>query len=55
MANLVNAGDFNGDGHDDLLVRKSSGQASLYPGDGGAWWGTPIDLGTAWPASLYVG
>jgi hypothetical protein len=53
---LVAAGDFDGDGHEDLVGRVSrSGALRLYPGlDGGAF-DTARTLAAQWPYDLTVG
>ncbi|MDR6866299.1 hypothetical protein J2Y69_000891 [Microbacterium resistens] len=42
------AGDFDGDGHADLLMRRSNGDLWLYPTDGAGSWGTPRQVGNGW-------
>ncbi|WP_460799356.1 FG-GAP repeat domain-containing protein [Microbacterium sp. GXF0217] len=42
------AGDFNGDGHGDIIARKSDGTLWLYPTNGSGGWGTASKIGTGW-------
>ncbi|MEN2739438.1 VCBS repeat-containing protein [Microbacterium sp. X-17] len=48
MTAVIAPGDFNGDGHPDLLARDSAGALWLYPGDGSGGWGTRSLVGTGW-------
>jgi hypothetical protein len=48
------AGDFNGDGKADLVVRDSSGVVWLYPGNGGTGFGTRVQVATGWQSMTAV-
>ncbi|MDN4597181.1 FG-GAP repeat domain-containing protein [Leifsonia virtsii] len=48
MTAIVAPGDFNGDGHPDVLARDSSGVLWLYPGNGAGGWGARRAVGTGW-------
>jgi hypothetical protein len=50
MTALLVPGDFDGDGHADLMSRDSSGYLWLYPGNGHSGWLTPKRFGTGWNA-----
>jgi len=45
---LVAPGDWNGDGHPDLLGRTADGMLRLYPGNGRGGFGVPRIVGTGW-------
>ncbi len=45
---IVPAGDFNGDGKPDVILRDSSGNLWLYPGNGANGFGTPSEIATGW-------
>lgn len=45
---LLSPGDFDGDGHPDVLARGADGRLWLYPGNGAGGWLTPRVVGTAW-------
>lgn len=49
MDMLFSAGDFDGDGHPDVIARQA-GNATLwlYPGDGSGGWKTPRQIGRGW-------
>ncbi|WP_052166674.1 FG-GAP repeat domain-containing protein [Microbacterium profundi] len=44
----INAGDFNGDGHADLIARGSDSNLWIYPTNGDGGWGTPRQIGYGW-------
>lgn len=44
----VNAGDFDGDGAADLILRGSDARLWLYPTSGAGGWGTPRQIGYGW-------
>lgn len=48
MTAMLAPGDFNGDGHPDILARDSTGNLWLYPGDGASGWSPRIRVGTRW-------
>jgi beta-glucosidase-like glycosyl hydrolase len=50
MTALVAPGDFDGDGHPDVLARTTAGELLLYRGNGVGGWlaGGPVSLGTGW-------
>jgi hypothetical protein len=49
MDALVGIGDFNGDGHADLLAReKATGTLWLYPGNGRGGWLPRVQVGRGW-------
>lgn len=48
MTAIVSPGDFNGDGHNDVIARDSSGLLWLYPGDGAQGWGPRVAVGSGW-------
>ncbi|MBX3089346.1 MAG: VCBS repeat-containing protein [Cryobacterium sp.] len=41
-------GDWDGDGHSDVLARDSAGKLYLYPGDGSGGWLPRKQIGTGW-------
>lgn len=45
---LLSPGDFDGDGHPDVLARGRDGSLWLYPGDGAGGWGSPRVVGSGW-------
>lgn len=45
---LLSPGDFDGDGHPDVLARAADGRLWLYPGNGSGGWLTPRVVGTSW-------
>ncbi|HEV7147312.1 MAG TPA: SpoIID/LytB domain-containing protein [Pedococcus sp.] len=45
---LFSPGDFDGDGHVDVLARAADGTLWLYPGNGSGGWLTPRKVGTGW-------
>lgn len=47
--NISAAGDFDGDGHIDIIARRTSDQSLwLYPTNGAGGWGTPRQIGIGW-------
>ncbi|WP_449407906.1 FG-GAP repeat domain-containing protein [Microbacterium maritypicum] len=44
----LNAGDFDGDGNADLILRSSDAALWLYPTNGQGGWGTPRQIGYGW-------
>lgn len=48
------AGDFNGDGTQDVIARDSSGGLWLYPGDGRGGWGARRQIGGGWGGLIFV-
>ena len=48
MTAIVGVGDFNGDGHPDVLARDSSGTLWLYPGNSSDGFGPRVSLGGGW-------
>ena len=44
----VNAGDFDGDGRADLIMRTSDARLWVYPTNGAGGWGTPRGIGQGW-------
>jgi hypothetical protein len=48
MTALISPGDFNGDGHNDIIARDGSGRLWLYPGNGSSGWGVPQLIGSGW-------
>jgi hypothetical protein len=50
MTAIQGVGDFNGDGHADLLARDAAGDVLLYPGNGTSTntLGAPITIATGW-------
>jgi hypothetical protein len=51
---VIGAGDFNGDGHRDILVIDSSGAMVDYPTDGEVSVGQPIRVSTGWGSMTAV-
>lgn len=47
---IFGVGDFNGDGHRDVMARDTSGVLWLYPGDGHGGWLPAVQIGTGWDA-----
>lgn len=45
---LLSPGDFDGDGHPDVLARAADGTLWLYPGDGAGGWLKPRIVGSSW-------
>ncbi|MBP2264681.1 hypothetical protein J3A64_000145 [Pseudarthrobacter sp. PvP004] len=45
---VFSPGDFDGDGHNDILGRDSAGNLHLYPGDGEGGWLPPKQVGSGW-------
>ncbi|WP_353112162.1 VCBS repeat-containing protein [Microbacterium sp.] len=45
---IINAGDIDGDGISDILLRRKDGTLWLYPTDGAGGWGTPRQVGNGW-------
>ncbi len=45
---IVRAGDFNGDGHEDVLARDSTGALWMYPRDGNGGWLPRSQVGSGW-------
>jgi hypothetical protein len=45
---ILSPGDFDGDGHNDILARDSAGTLWLYPGNGASGWGAPRQVGSGW-------
>lgn len=48
MTAMIAPGDFNGDGHPDILARDAGGTLWLYPGDGHGGWGARTAVGSGW-------
>lgn len=48
MTSIVTPGDFDGDGHPDILARDSSGTLWLYPGNGTGGWAARRAVGSGW-------
>ncbi|HEY8281609.1 MAG TPA: FG-GAP-like repeat-containing protein [Leifsonia sp.] len=48
MTAMLSPGDFDGDGHNDILARDSAGFLWLYPGNGARGWGAPRRVGSGW-------
>jgi hypothetical protein len=44
----VNAGDFDGDGRSDLIMRTTDARLWVYPTNGAGGWGTPRQIGVGW-------
>ncbi len=45
---IFSPGDFDEDGHADVLARKPSGELWLYPADGQYWWKPASKVGVGW-------
>lgn len=45
---IVGAGDFSGDGNNDVPARDRAGKLFLYPGDGHGGWLPPSQVGSGW-------
>ena len=48
MTAILSPGDFDGDGHNDILARDASGALWLYPGNGALGWGARRLVGSGW-------
>ncbi|MFI1935761.1 FG-GAP-like repeat-containing protein [Streptomyces purpureus] len=48
MSSLGGAGDYTGDGKDDIVARQNDGKLFVYPGIGGGKLGARIDNGAGW-------
>lgn len=48
FTSAINAGDFDGDGRADLVMRSSDGRLWIYPTDGRGGWGTAKEIGSGW-------
>ena len=48
MNSVFGAGDFNGDGHPDVLARDGSGAFWMYPRDGAGGWLPRVQIGSGW-------
>jgi SpoIID/LytB domain protein len=48
FTSIFSPGDFNGDGHSDVIARTSSGLLYLYPGNGSGGWLQPRLIGRGW-------
>ena len=45
---VFSPGDFDGDGHNDVLARDSAGNLFLYPGNGAGGWLPTVQVGAGW-------
>ncbi|HEV7172067.1 FG-GAP-like repeat-containing protein [Pedococcus sp.] len=54
VTRLVAVGDWDGDGHNDLLGVNTAGQLVLYSGDGAGWFRSSQVIGTGWGAMSAV-
>ncbi|WP_374956263.1 FG-GAP repeat domain-containing protein [Arthrobacter sp. MYb23] len=54
MTSITGPGDFNGDGHSDVLARDTSGTLWLYPGNGTGGWLSRVQAGQGWNAMTAV-
>lgn len=45
---IFSPGDFDEDGHADVLARKPSGELWMYPADGQYWWKSATVVGVGW-------
>ncbi|MFD5144365.1 FG-GAP-like repeat-containing protein [Streptomyces sp. NPDC058401] len=48
MSSVTGAGDYTGDGKDDIVARQNDGKLYVYPGTGGGRLGARIDNGAGW-------
>jgi hypothetical protein len=48
MTAIVGVGDFNGDGHPDLVGRDAAGDLWLYPGNGAGGFRAAVKIGRGW-------
>lgn len=48
MTAIINAGDFNGDGNQDILARDNLGKLWMYPRDGSGGWLARVQIGSGW-------
>lgn len=52
---IVGAGDFNGDKKTDLIMRDTSGNLWLYPGNGSGGFNARTQIGQGWTGYTIVG
>ena len=50
MSAILSPGDFDGDGHPDVLARDTNGALWLYPGTGTGGWLPRQQVGSGWNA-----
>lgn len=56
VTSIFGAGDFDGDGHRDLIVRRTDGTLWVYRGNGmGGFLGSPYQVASGWKAIKYLG
>jgi hypothetical protein len=51
---LEPAGDFDGDGAQDVIARDRSGKLWLYPGNGRGGWGSRRQIGAGWASLTFI-
>jgi hypothetical protein len=54
MTAIFGPGDWDGDGHPDVISRNTSGRLLLYPGNGSGGWGSPRQIGTGWSGMTVI-
>jgi len=56
LVSLNPAGDFSGDGKQDILARDSTGRLLIYKGNGSGWWNLPaVIMDDSWKAFTWIG
>jgi hypothetical protein len=54
MSPVLPVGDFNGDGHEDIVARDGAGDLWLYPRDGAGGWLARVYIGNSWQGFTWI-
>jgi hypothetical protein len=54
FTSVFSPGDFNGDGHSDVLARKRNGELWLYRGNGSGGWSGWSAVGWGWNGMVQI-